>query len=456
MHLPLPQAATRRRFLEIGTLGALGIGWADLLHAAETGKRQRAASAGRFGQARSCVVIFLWGGPGQQDLWDLKPEAPAEARGEFQPIATRVAGVQISNQLPRLALQADKFTIVRSVSHRDFEHGSAAYTALTGHPHPQPGTNTPASPDDFPTYGSVVSRLRPAVRPVPDAVVLGPVMHQGNRPPLAGQNAGFLGPGYDPFRIADDPNEPAFQVEGLSTPDHLSLDRLAARHQLLSLLDERAQALRADRSVAGMGSLYERAFGLLRSQQTQHAFDLNSEKPQTRDCYGRTRFGQTLLLARRLVEAEVPLVTINWSKQNADQWDTHKQNYRTLRKLLPVLDQGLAAFLEDLGQRGLLETTLVVCLGEFGRTPRMNDDAGRDHWPDCYSVVLGGGGIRTGEVLGASNRLAAYPVDEAVAPWDIAATIYHCLGIDPATHVHDRQGRPFAVAPGRVIRKLLA
>src|SRR5690606_16375082 len=185
------------------------------------------------------------------------------------------------------------------------------------------------------------------------------------------------------------------------------------------------QALRADRSVAGMGSLYERAFGLLRSQQTQHAFDLNSEKPQTRDCYGRTRFGQTLLLARRLVEAEVPLVTINWSKQNADQWDTHKQDYRTLRKLLPVLDQGLAAFLEDLGQRGLLETTLVVCLGEFGRTPRMNDDAGRDHWPDCYSVVLGGGGIRTGEVLGASNRLAAYPVDEAVAPWDIAATIYH-------------------------------
>ena len=211
----------------------------------------------------------------------------------------------------------------------------------------------------------------------------------------------------------------------------------------------------ADRQVTGIDELYRRAFGLLDSSQTRRAFNLTGERESLRDKYGRSRFGQTLLLTRRLVEARVPLITVNWSKLNADQWDTHKNNYPRLRKMLPPFDQGLAAFLQDLDERGLLESTLVVCLGEFGRTPKINKDAGRDHWPDCYSLVLAGGGIRGGQVFGASNRSAAYPIRDDVAPWDIAATMYHLMGIPPSTHINNRQGQPLPVARGRVISQLL-
>ncbi len=443
---------TRRQWLQVGSIAALGLSWPDLLsaRAAEPQRRPR-----RFGQAQSCVVIFLFGGPGQQDLWDLKPDAPAEVRGEFQPIATNVSGLAIADQLPLLSRQADKFALVRSVAHSDFEHGSASYTALTGHPHPQPGTNTPASKDDFPTYGAIVGKLKPTPQPVPNAVVLGPVMHQGARPPLAGQNAGFLGDGYDPFRIAADPGGAEFQVSGLAAPAELTPLRMNQRYDLLRSLQEHYRRLDRWRAVEGMSQLKQRAHGLLASTRSQQAFDLSREAPPVRDHYGRHRFGQTMLLARRLVEAQVPLVTVNWSKLNADQWDTHKNNYAKLRELLPPLDKGLAAFLADLDQRGLLDTTLVVCLGEFGRTPKINKDAGRDHWPDCYSVLLAGGGIRRGFVLGASDRHAAYPVSDAVAPWDLAATMYHLLGVDPHVHVKDRLQRPFKLSPGRVIEGLL-
>lgn len=433
-------------------LAPLGLCWADLLAAKESSPAA-AANPGSFGRAKSCVLIFLWGGPGQQDLWDLKPDAPSTMRSPFAPIATRVPGIQISEQLPHLAQVADRYTIIRSMSHRDFEHGTAAYTALTGHPHPNPGTNTPARPDDFPTYGAVVSRLKPTKRAVPDAVVLGPVMHQGNRPPVAGQNAGFLGPAYEPFRIADDPSAAGFRVEGFSLQDDVSAARFASRRALLGGLESQHRSLGP--AAQGMNDLYQRAFGLLGSASTRQAFELDQESPALRKRYGQDRFGQTMLLARRLVEAGVPMITINWSKQNADQWDTHKNNYPALRKLLPPLDRGLAAFLADLDDRGLLDTTLVVCLGEFGRTPRINKDGGRDHWPDCYSLLVAGAGVARGSVYGASNRLAAYPASDPVAPWDLAATMYHLLGIDPAAHVHDVQGRPFPVAPGRVITGIL-
>ncbi len=443
----------RRQILEVSCLSTLGLSWPSLLRA------QRIAADGRggdkFGQARSCIIIFLWGGPGQQDLWDPKPDAPAEQRGEFGPSQTVVPGTQISDRLPYLCQQADKFTIVRSVTHSDFEHGSAAYAALTGHPHPKPGTNTPAGPDDFPTYGAVVTKLRATSRPVPDAVVLGPVMHQGNRPPIAGQNAGFLGLGYEPFRSAGDPSRPDFEVGGLDVPADVTAARLDRRYRLLESLDEYPRRADAGRTLEGMSDLYERAFGLLRSGQTRQAFEVGREPSELRDRYGRNKFGQTLLLARRLVQAEVPLITVNWSKQNRNQWDTHNNNYPRLRKLLPPFDQGLAAFFEDLQAQGLLETTLVVCLGEFGRTPKINKDAGRDHWPDCYSVLVGGGGIRTGMVFGSSNKYAAYPASNEVSPWDLSATLFHCLGISPKTHLHDSQGREFVVSPGRVIDGLL-
>jgi hypothetical protein len=444
---------TRRRLLEVGSSAAFGVTLPDLLAATE---KQMATSGGAgFGQAKSVVVIFLWGGPGQQDLWDPKPEAPSVLRGEFEPISTSVSGTQISEQLPKLAQQAHRYSIVRSVTHRDFEHGSAAYTALTGYPHPLPGTNTTAKPDDFPTYGSIVSRLTPTARPVPDFVVLGPVMHQGSRPPLAGQNAGFLGPGFDALRVPDDPGEKSFRVDGVTLPEGVEQSRLTGRRHLLSAIDSAERAAK-HRQLSGFSDLYERAFGLLGSSETRRAFDLADEPQRLRDSYTRTRFGQTLLMARRLVEAHIPLITVNWSKLNADQWDTHSKNYPRLRTMLPPFDQALATFLEDLDTRGLLDSTLVLCLGEFGRTPKINKDAGRDHWPDCYSMLLAGGGVARGQTFGASNRSAAYPIANDVAPWDIAATMFHLKGIDPHTHINNRQGQPLPISRGEVVSGLLS
>lgn len=447
----IPKRVSRRRLLEIGAASPFGLSLPQLLGAEGNGNSSNGL---HFGRAKSCVVIFLWGGPGQQDLWDPKPDAPSVVRSEFAPISTSVSGTQITDQLPHLARQAGRFTIVRSVTHRDFEHGSAAYTALTGYPHPLPGTNTTARPDDFPTYGSILTKLAPTSEPVPDFVVLGPVMHQGARPPLAGQNAGFLGPGYDAFRIAEDPSSANFAVSGVAPQEGLSDFRYAARQRLVTSFDNRQPSRGAH--AEGLSELYRRAFGLLGSEQTRRAFRLEDENASLRDSYGRTKFGQTLLLARRLVEARVPLITLNWSKLNGDQWDTHDNNYARLRKMLPPFDRSLAAFLEDLDERGLLDETLVVCLGEFGRTAKINEKAGRDHWPDCYSIVLAGGGIRRGEVYGASNRTASYPVQDDVAPWDIAATMYHLLGIDPATHIHNRSGLPLPIAKGQVVERLLS
>ena len=442
----------RRELLEVGGISALGLTWADLLKA--RANESNDALRG-FGTAKSVVVVFLFGGPSQQDMWDMKPNAPAEARGEFKPISTNVPGTQIGEILPKLSKHADKFSIIRSVTHKDFEHGSASFTALTGHPHPKPGTNTPATRDDFPTYGSVVSKVHPTRRPVPDAVVLGPVMHQGNRPPMAGQHAGFLGTGYDPFRIASNPNLPDFRVTGLGLQQGVSSVRLQQRGGLLSAFQQHTRQLNNSVAVRDMDRLHQRAFGLLVSSQSEKAFNLRREPDKLRDNYGRSKFGQTMLLARRLVEAEVPLITVNWAKKNNDQWDTHAKNYPRMRKMVPSFDQGFAAFLADLHQRDLLKSTLVVCLGEFGRTPKMNKGAGRDHWPDVYSVVVAGGGLKTGVVYGSSDRLAAYPQYDPIGPWDIAATMFHCLGVNARQHIHDRVGRPFPISPGRVESGLL-
>ena len=299
-----------------------------------------------------------------------------------------------------------------------------------------------------------LTKLAPTSRPVPDFVVLGPVMHQGARPPLAGQNAGFLGPGYDAFRIAEDPSSTEFAVSGVAPQEGLSDFRYAARQQLMKSFDNRqpSRGLHAD----GLSELYRRAFGLLGSEQTRRAFRLDDERDSLRDAYGRTKFGQSLLLARRLVEARVPLITVNWSKLNADEWDTHASNYPRLRKMLPPFDRSLAAFLQDLDERGLLDETLVVCLGEFGRTAKVNEKAGRDHWPDCYSIIMAGGGIHGGSVYGASNRTASYPIQNDLAPWDIAATMYHLMGIPPGTHIQNRQGQPLPVAKGQVVTGLFS
>ena len=274
---------------------------------------------------------------------------------------------------------------------------------------------------------------------------------------MAGQNAGFLGEAFDPFRVAQDPNEADFQIKELALPSDVSSGRLADRFELLKSIERRLPASGPVGNVEGMSNLKRRAFGLLGSRRSQEAFDLSVEADSMRDRYGRHKFGQTMLLARRLVEAEVPLITVNWARSNREEWDTHAKNYPTLKdKLLPPFDRGLAAFLADLDDRGLLDTTLVLALGEFGRTPKINKDAGRDHWPDVYSLVIAGGGIKRGAVIGASDRQAAFPLRDPIGPWDISATMYHLMGISPGTHVYDRQRRPFLLSPGRVVTDLLA
>ena len=301
-----------------------------------------------------------------------------------------------------------------------------------------------------------MAKAQPTSQPVPSSMVLGPVMHQGNRPPMAGQNAGFLGKAFDPFRVAEDPNNANFRVPGLAVPQDLSRPRLATRFDLLSQLNAHWQS-NATGPMAGMQQLQRRAQGLLGSERVQSAFDLNKGNGENQRAVRAAQIRrQTLLLARRLVEIEVPLITVNWSKLNADQWDTHAKNYPRLRKLLSPFDRGLAALISDLDQRGKLDETLVVCLGEFGRTPKINKNAGRDHWPDCYSIVVAGGGMTRGTVFGASDRVAAYPTDDPIAPWDVAATMYHLLGIPAHTHVHDAVGRPFRLSSGRVVPGLLS
>ncbi len=443
----------RRDWISAGALSFFGGGlFSELVSAEDLVDRPR-----NFGKAKSCVVVFLFGGQGQQDTYDLKPDAPAEIRGEFSPIATNVVGTQICEHLPRLSQVMDKVTIVRSMSHSDFEHGSASYTALTGHPHPLPGTNTPARPEDFPTYGAAVAHLKPTRRPVPNAAVLGPVMHQGNRPPMAGQNAGFLGHAFEPFRVDQDPNDSNFSVSELALPAEVSGTRFDQRYNLLNKLDPRLQAVDRLGEIRGMNDLKQRAFGLLRSGRSRQAFDLSHESAKLRDQYGRHRFGQTMLLARRLVEAEVPLITVNWARSNREEWDTHSKNYPTMKdKLLPPFDQGMSAFLTDLDDRGMLDSTLVIALGEFGRTPKINKDAGRDHWPDVYSVLVAGGGVRRGVVVGASDPHAAFPASDPIAPWDLSATMFHLLGIPPEIHIHDRTGRPASLSLGRVTTDLLS
>ena len=443
----------RRDWISAGTLSFLANGVID--SPALVAKPSEGLS--HFGKAKSCVIVFLFGGQGQQDTYDLKPNAPSEIRGEFSPISTNVAGTQICEHLPNMSKIMDRVSIARSMSHTDFEHGSASYTALTGHPHPLPGTNTPARKEDFPTYGAVVARLKPTGQPVPNATVLGPVMHQGARPPMAGQNAGFLGQAFEPFRVDKDPNAQDFAVNELALPSEVNAGRFDSRYDLLSRLEKRLPAVDRDGDIQGMSDLKRRAFGLLGSGRSRQAFDLNRESPVLRDTYGRHRFGQTMLLARRLVEAEVPLITVNWARSNRDEWDTHAKNYpRMKEKLLPPFDQGMAAFISDLDQRGLLDSTMVIGLGEFGRTPRINKDAGRDHWPDVYSVLVAGGGIKRGAIVGASDQHAAFPITDSIGPWDLSATMYHLLGIPSETHVLDRSGRPYSLTPGRVVTDLLS
>lgn len=436
----------RREALRLGGLGALSL-WGGVRPA-------RAAAApspaGRgWGRARSVIFFSLWGGPAHQDTFDLKPDAPAEFRGEFQPIETNVSGIRICEYLPRLARLAHHYALVRSVTHEDTSHESALYTELTGWPHPQPNTNPGPTPFDYPPYGTVMGVLRPPREAVPPYVIVGNVQATS-----VGQTGGFLGQGGAPFVIEKSAHERDFAVPDLSLSREIPALRVRRRRRLLDQVDGSLAGGERLEAAGGMAAVQQRAFEMLAESRLRDGFALENETQATRDRYGRHDVGQNLLLARRLVEAGVPAIQVSWNHRGP--WDTHGDNFNSLKgSLLPRLDQGLSALLEDLHQRGLLEQTLVLVCGEFGRTPRINELAGRDHWPNCYAALLAGGGIRGGQVYGASDSTAAYPSADPVGPWDLGATVLHCAGIDPASEIRDPQNRPLRICRGQVIEGLL-
>jgi hypothetical protein len=456
---------SRRGVLRVGGAGLLGLSLPDLLRA-ESGR----------GKAKSLIVFALEGGPAHQDLWDMKPDAPEGVRGEFRPIATTVPGLQFCEHLPMLARQAHHLTLIRSVHHTIGDHNAGAYYALTGRD-PSAGGRliTGPGPDNFPPYGSVLARLQPSGRPLPDFVHL-PDWMSNNGSLLPGQDAGFLGGRFEPF-VAGDPSLPGYKVPGLDLPRELPLDRVGRRR---SLLDAVSATLGDGRAVERLDSHYRKAFDLIASPEARRAFDLSDEPASVRQRYGldpdnpRSKearqfgglphLGQCLLLARRLIEAGVRVVTVCTGARYDQSWDTHRDHFPLLRRsLLPMFDRGFSALLEDLDQRGLLDSTLVAAMGEFGRTPKVGqitssagaDKGGRDHWPHCYTVLLAGGGLPAGAIFGASDRHAAYPARDPVTPTDVAATIYQTLGLPPETQILDPFDRPFAISTGTPIRALV-
>lgn len=442
----------RRRLLQFGGLGCLGFNLAGRLQARDLGATRPPASQ----PIRSCILLYYYGGPSHIDTWDMKPDAPGEIRGEFKPIATRVPGIQVSEHLPRCSKLMDRLAVIRSMHHGMRNHNAAAVESLCGRTPLKGDLELLADdPNSFPCYGAALTYLQPGRRELPTHVALPHVMY--NVVQLPGQNAGFLGAAYNPFQVIRDPSAPGFRVDELELAGDVPVGRLEDRRSLLSFLDDRLR--RAERPTAGkaMTGFQERAFNLLRSQEVRRAFDLSRESEPLRDRYGRNTLGQSLLLARRLVEAGVRFINVNDKIHNGQlaNWDSHENNFSRLKDdLLPPADQAFTALIEDLEARGLLDSTLVVTLAEFGRTPRINKSRGRDHWPDCFSVILAGGGIRGGIVYGASDKIGAYPALDPVTPGDLAATIFRRFGLDPKAELQDLTNRPYRLADGEPIRKL--
>lgn len=450
----LTTGPTRREWIRVGGLGMAGLNLSGYLQGRELARSAPVVRPNSFGRARSCILCFLFGAPAHQDVWDLKPNAPSDVRGEFRPIASNVAGTYLGEHIPLLANCANRFALVRSVSHPDNTHTVAMHYMLTGRRHAQPATNPQNQPTDFPCFGAAMQYLRPGQHGLPAGISLNAPANQvsANNHIFPGFFAGILGRRYDPLFVHQDPSANTFDPLPAAGPAESA--RLKGRHSLLESVENVRRQLDSVSQVREFGNYHEQAFNLISSSAVRRAFDLSQEPNSVRGRYGRSPFGQGCLLARRLVEAGVRLVTVNWARDDA-YWDTHANNFRDLKnKLLPPFDSGFSALLEDLEQRGLLGETLVVCLGEFGRTPQINKAAGRDHWAACNSVVVAGGGVRGGQTLGSSDRIAAYPATRPVSPDDLAATIYHALGIDPDTEIRDSLGRPILLSEGRPLAEL--
>jgi hypothetical protein len=436
--------------VQIGAIGLGGLTLPDLLR-----QRRAAGAAAPAPRARSAIVLFLSGGPAHQDMWDLKPEAPEEVRGTFRPIDTVVPGIQVTEHMPRMARLADRYAIVRSMQHSQSNHPAAAYWMMVGSATQRPVADTSRmSRSDRPHVGSALAKVLGPSGSLPPFVMLPEAMNP-NGPERAGQHAGFLGAPFDPYRINSDPSQPDFSAGALEPAPGLTAARLGDRRALLG-----AVGTGSDLAIPDAEASYSRAFDLISASAAQRAFDIAAEPAAVRDRYGRHIFGQSVLLARRMVEAGVRLVHVNWVRHDngpgGQGYDSHRDHLEWAKEqLLPPTDAAFSSLVEDLHDRGLLDETLVVMMGEFGRTPRFNKNGGRDHWPSCFSVVLAGGGIRGGQVYGASDKMAAYPASDPVSPEDLIATLYHCMGVDPRTLIHDQQARPYVLAGGEPLVGLM-
>jgi hypothetical protein len=445
---------TRRELVQVGFSGLLGIGLPSIF----TGQSRAAKTLGTP-RPKSVVLIFLTGAPSHLDTFDLKPEAPEGIRGEFREIDTTAPGVRFCEYLPGLAARATKFAVVRSMTHDVPSHEIGTHMMLTGINALPPGSTHMASRSDWPCFASGLDFIRPRQDGVPSGVHLPTYLNNGYG--FSGQNAGVLGPKFDPWQIKEDPNSAGFRVEDLSLPVGLTVEKIGRRRALLDEIGAQTGAIERLGLNRSFGGIQDKAFTMLTSGRVKQAFDLEGEDPRLRDRYGHHLFGQSLLLSRRLIQAGVPLVQANMGHMN--NWDTHTDNCGQLKtRLLPPLDQGVSAFLDDLDAQGLLDETLVVMVGEFGRTPRIGQSStndasqrtGRDHWAGVFSAIFAGGGVRGGQVIGRSDKIAAYPATRGYYPADLGATIYRALGVDPASEVRDQLGRPLQLNRGEIMTAL--
>lgn len=460
---PLQIAADihRRDAIRVGGAGLLGLTLPKLLQAEE----QQAGLPTSRGRAKSVIFLFQWGGPSHVDTFDMKPDAPDGYRSLYGRIATSVPGMSVCEHLPETAKVMDRFAQIRSVHHTMNNHNSAGYTALTGVEPPIDDQRLRDSLDLFPAYGSVVDAVAPSDGTLPTFVSFPYRIADGSTTP--GQHASFLGKLHDPLFVPDDPNEPDFRLSQLSLPAGVDVGRLENRRELQRLINAQARSLDQSAAARGLNAYYDRALGMLNSTQVRDAFDVSAEPDAVRDAYGRTTYGQSCLLARRLVESGVKFVTAYFARsiggrsKTSGGWDTHGFDDTRMYEILPEwhfpqTDHTLPVLIRDLEERGLLDETLVLWMGEFGRTPKINDNISRDHWPKCYTVLMAGGGVTGGAVHGASDRVGAYPDRDPVTTGDLAATLYYALGIDHTTEIRDNLNRPLPIANGRPVTQIFS
>jgi hypothetical protein len=445
------QGITRRALLQVGASTVLGLSLPDLLHL-----HGRAGSPVQ-GKAKSVMLLWLWGGPAQLDTWDPKPAAPMEYRGPLGTIATRTPGVRFTELFPRIASLSDRLAVIRSLRTGSNDHGVAGTIGLTGSIAGAVGLDgKPKAGSARPTVGSTVARVRGQGGKLPPFMVVGGKLHQGKKA-IVGEGGGALGGLYDPFRLEYDP-EHGTRIPSLQLPANLTPDRLDDRQRLLSAFDRLNRRADELRSARVLDDYRSQAFAMLTAPGACKAFDLSTENSSVKERYGLTRFGQSCLLGRRLVEHGVPFVQVNWSDHvEAEEdsgdggWDHHYRNFQIMQdRHAPWLDQAVSALIEDLQRRGLLSSTLVIAMGEFGRTPKINDKAGRDHWEHCYSALVFGGGVRGGRVIGSSDARAMHPNDRPLSPADVAATVLHAVGVTS----EQAQTLGVAVEGGKVIEEL--